>query len=219
VAAVTGATLGISTLTGGDAVVAEPSAAAALAAPISPTDTSTERGEHRAPAAAAAERARAVVAAKARARAEAARVAEERRERAARAARKAREERAARDRAARERAARATEERSSRSTARVSSGDAKSIARSMVAARGWSSGQYSCLVTLWDHESGWRVNASNPSGAYGIPQALPGSKMASAGSDWRTNPATQIRWGLGYISDRYGTPCGALDAFNSKGWY
>ena len=67
----------------------------------------------------------------------------------------------------------------------------------MVAARGWSDSDFSCLVTMWDHESGWRVNATNPyTGAYGIPQALPGSKMATVGPDWQTNPATQITWGL-----------------------
>jgi len=63
------------------------------------------------------------------------------------------------------------------------------------------------------------VNAANPSGAYGIPQALPGSKMASAGADWATNPATQITWGLGYITSRYGTPCGAWGQSQSAGWY
>lgn len=98
--------------------------------------------------------------------------------------------------------------------------DPKGIARLMVSARGWSDSDYQCLVSLWNRESGWNPSASNASsGAYGIPQALPGSKMASAGSDWRTNPATQITWGLGYISGRYGTPCGALSHSNSTGWY
>ncbi len=96
---------------------------------------------------------------------------------------------------------------------------AQAIARDMLLQRGWGDDQFGCLVELWNHESGWNVYASNPSGAYGIPQALPGSKMATAGADWETNPATQISWGLGYISGRYGTPCGAWDAFNSKGWY
>jgi uncharacterized protein YabE (DUF348 family) len=101
-----------------------------------------------------------------------------------------------------------------------SPGSAKAIARQMVAARGWGQDQYNCLVVLWDHESGWRVNAYNPSGAYGIPQALPGSKMASAGPDWRTNPSTQIRWGLNYISSRYGTPCNAWAQWQANGgWY
>jgi resuscitation-promoting factor RpfB len=90
----------------------------------------------------------------------------------------------------------------------------------MLEARGWGDDQFSCLVTMWNHESGWRVNAANPSGAYGIPQALPGSKMASAGADWATNPATQIKWGLEYISSRYGTPCGAWAQWQANGgWY
>ena len=74
-------------------------------------------------------------------------------------------------------------------------------------------------MKLWNRESGWRTTAQNSSGAYGIPQALPGSKMASAGADWRTNAATQIKWGLGYISGRYGTPCGAWGHSQSTGWY
>jgi uncharacterized protein YabE (DUF348 family) len=98
-------------------------------------------------------------------------------------------------------------------------GSAQAIARSMLAARGWSS-QMGCLIELWNHESSWRVNAYNPSGAYGIPQALPGDKMASAGADWRTNPATQIRWGLDYIASRYGDPCGAWSTWQAHGgWY
>ena len=97
---------------------------------------------------------------------------------------------------------------------------AQAIARDMLAARGWGADQFGCLVSLWDRESGWNVYASNPSsGAYGIPQALPGSKMATAGADWQTNAATQISWGLGYISGRYGTPCGAWDHSESNGWY
>jgi hypothetical protein len=84
----------------------------------------------------------------------------------------------------------------------------------------WDKSQHSCLVNLWNRESGWRHTADNPtSSAYGIPQALPGSKMASAGADWRTNPETQIKWGLKYIKHRYETPCGAWSAFKKKGWY
>jgi len=99
-------------------------------------------------------------------------------------------------------------------------GSAQAIAYEMVTARGWGDDQFACLVALWKKESGWRVNAYNKgSGAYGIPQALPGSKMASAGSDWETNPATQIAWGLGYIKGRYSTPCGAWDHSQRKGWY
>ncbi len=98
-------------------------------------------------------------------------------------------------------------------------GSAQAIAQQMVAARGWGADQYNCLVSLWNKESGWRVNAYNPSGAYGIPQALPGSKMATAGADWQTNPATQITWGLNYISGVYGTPCGAWGHSVANNWY
>ena len=101
-----------------------------------------------------------------------------------------------------------------------SAGTAKAIARQLLANRGWGTDQYNCLVTLWDHESGWRVHAANPSGAYGIPQALPGSKMGTAGPDWQNNATTQIKWGLGYISSRYGTPCGAWSSWQANGgWY
>lgn len=99
-------------------------------------------------------------------------------------------------------------------------GSAKAIARDMVSARGWDEGQYNCLVSLWNKESGWNVFALNKSsGAYGIPQSLPGNKMATAGADWSTNPATQITWGLGYISGRYQTPCGAWTHSQAIGWY
>jgi hypothetical protein len=99
-------------------------------------------------------------------------------------------------------------------------GSAQSIAYKMLPSYGFNQGsQYSCLVSLWNRESGWRWDAENASGAYGIPQSLPGSKMASAGSDWRTNPATQIKWGLTYISQIYGTPCGAWSHEESSGWY
>lgn len=99
------------------------------------------------------------------------------------------------------------------------SGTPREIAARLLAADGWS-GQFSCLDALWERESGWNVHALNPaSGAYGIPQAVPGSRMASAGPDWRTDAATQIRWGLGYIRDRYGTPCGAWRHEQAYGWY
>ena len=98
-------------------------------------------------------------------------------------------------------------------------GSAQAIALQQVTARGWGTDQYNCLVSLWNKESGWRVNAYNPSGAYGIPQALPGSKMASAGADWQTNPATQITWGLNYIAGVYGTPCGAWGHSQANNWY
>jgi hypothetical protein len=85
---------------------------------------------------------------------------------------------------------------------------------------GFKIDQFPCLDKLWKKESGWNARASNASsGAYGIPQALPGSKMASIASDWKTNPATQIKWGLGYIEDRYDSPCGAWSHSQSTGWY
>ncbi len=102
----------------------------------------------------------------------------------------------------------------------VSPGSAQALGKEMAAARGWGDDQFACLLELWNRESGWRVNAHNKSsGAHGIPQALPGSKMASAGADWATNPATQISWGLGYIKNRYKTPCGAWAHHEAKGWY
>jgi uncharacterized protein YabE (DUF348 family) len=102
----------------------------------------------------------------------------------------------------------------------VSPGSAQEIGKQLAAARGWGDDQFGCLLQLWNKESGWRVDAENrSSGAYGIPQALPGSKMASVGADWRTNPATQITWGLNYIGGRYGNPCGAWSASQAKGWY
>ena len=99
-------------------------------------------------------------------------------------------------------------------------GSAQAIAYDMVLARGWGESQYSCLVALWTRESNWNLYAENPtSGAYGIPQALPGNKMATAGADWQTNAATQITWGLGYIAGRYGTPCAAWESSETRGWY
>ncbi|PZF56084.1 hypothetical protein DEJ23_10970 [Curtobacterium sp. MCSS17_008] len=87
---------------------------------------------------------------------------------------------------------------------------AQAYARSAIGAYGWGADQFSCLVSLWNQESGWRANALNASsGAYGIPQSLPASKMAVAGADWRTNAATQVDWGLAYIHDAYGSPCAA----------
>ncbi|PJJ63574.1 hypothetical protein CLV54_1244 [Compostimonas suwonensis] len=99
-------------------------------------------------------------------------------------------------------------------------GSAQEYAHGAVMARGWGEDEFSCLVALWSKESGWRVNAGNESsGAYGIPQALPGSKMATAGPDWETNAGTQIEWGLGYITGRYGSPCGAWAHSEAEGWY
>lgn len=103
---------------------------------------------------------------------------------------------------------------------KLSTGDPRSIARALLGEFGFSASQFGCLDSLWQKESGWNPYAQNPSSsAYGIPQSLPGSKMASAGADWRTNPATQIRWGLGYIKARYGSPCGAWSHSQRVGWY
>jgi hypothetical protein len=100
-------------------------------------------------------------------------------------------------------------------------GTAQRIAYDMLPSFGFSqSSQWSCLEQLWQRESSWNYQAQNPDGgAYGIPQAWPASDMASAGADYLTNPATQIRWGLGYISQRYGTPCGAWDFELANHWY
>jgi hypothetical protein len=99
-------------------------------------------------------------------------------------------------------------------------GTAQSIAWHMMSSLGFPPQTYfSCLNNIWTRESGWVYNAENPSGAYGIPQALPGAKMASAGPDWQTNPATQIRWGLGYIKSTYGDPCSAWAFWQGHGYY
>ncbi|MDN3495185.1 hypothetical protein QL996_04540 [Planococcus sp. APC 4015] len=97
---------------------------------------------------------------------------------------------------------------------------AQASARAMLSGYGWGDDQFGCLVSLWNKESGWNYLAHNASsGAHGIPQALPGSKMGSAGADWQTNAATQVAWGLGYIAGRYGNPCGAWSHSQSVGWY
>ncbi|MFC2598074.1 MAG: G5 domain-containing protein [Actinomyces massiliensis] len=97
---------------------------------------------------------------------------------------------------------------------------AQAIARSMMGSYGWGDGEFSCLQSLWNRESGWNYQAENASsGAYGIPQALPGSKMSSVADDWATNPSTQITWGMQYIQGRYGTPCSAWAHSESVGWY
>jgi hypothetical protein len=96
----------------------------------------------------------------------------------------------------------------------------RAVGCTLMLAAGFGIDQFPCLDKLWKKESGWNPKASNPSsGAYGIPQALPGNKMASEGSDWRNNAATQIKWGLGYIEGRYNTPCGAWSHSQDTGWY
>ena len=101
--------------------------------------------------------------------------------------------------------------------------EAQSIARRMIAGayKAWDTDEeWQALVWVWDHESGWRWDADNPtSDAYGIPQALPGSKMATAGADWKDNAATQIKWGLDYIKGRYGSPSQAKSFWLSHNWY
>lgn len=101
-----------------------------------------------------------------------------------------------------------------------SGNDPKSYATSRLAAFGWGKDQFAPLDSLWTKESGWNPKAKNPSsGAYGIPQALPGIKMAAAGADWQTNYKTQIDWGLGYIRSRYGSPAKAWEHSQATNWY
>ena len=98
----------------------------------------------------------------------------------------------------------------------------EALANQMASAYGWTGGQATCLDELWTHESGFSATADNTSsGAFGIPQALPADTMASAGADWQTTPAPQVKWGLSYIRDRYGTPCGAwnFEMSHSPNWY
>jgi transglycosylase-like protein with SLT domain len=97
-----------------------------------------------------------------------------------------------------------------------SSAQAKAIAHKMIP----NAAQYNAFSRIVEHESGWNIDATNASsGAYGLVQALPGSKMSSAGDDWANNPVTQIKWGLGYIQDRYGSPCSAWGHSQSHGFY
>jgi hypothetical protein len=99
-------------------------------------------------------------------------------------------------------------------------GSAQQIAYDMLSSFGWAPATYySCLNNIWTRESGWRYNAENASGAYGIPQALPGSKMASVAADWQTDPTTQIKWGLEYIQERYGDPCKAWTFWQANDFY
>ncbi|MFD8545230.1 transglycosylase SLT domain-containing protein [Streptomyces sp. NPDC059649] len=118
------------------------------------------------------------------------------------------------------------EQAASRSSSRADLGDlvgksSYTIAETQAIARQMMAGdQFQCFSNIVDHESGWNYKATNASsGAYGLVQALPGSKMSSAGSDWQTNPATQIKWGLNYMNDRYGSPCGAWSFWQANSWY
>ncbi|AWK11185.1 transglycosylase domain-containing protein [Streptomyces spongiicola] len=143
----------------------------------------------------------------------------------AEAKKEAAEEKAQAEAEAEAREAKEAEERASRSAVREASSfstqssysisEVQAIARQMV-----PGDQFQCFSNIVDHESTWNYRAQNPSsGAYGLVQALPGSKMASAGADWQTNPATQIKWGLSYMNDRYGSPCGAWSFWQANRWY
>jgi hypothetical protein len=124
-------------------------------------------------------------------------------------------------------AKRAAEERAARQRALANGGylpgttDPREMARQILKNKfDYGEDQFTCFDNIIMRESRWRVTATNPSsGAYGIPQALPGSKMAKVGSDWRTNPATQIIWAVGYMDDRYGSPCAAWSFKRAHGWY
>jgi hypothetical protein len=98
--------------------------------------------------------------------------------------------------------------------------DPRTLARALMPLYGLASSQFDCVDNIWEHESRWNVHADNPySSAYGIPQALPGSKMSSAGPNWQDSAETQIRWGLDYIKNRYGSACSAWSFKQSHGWY
>jgi hypothetical protein len=102
----------------------------------------------------------------------------------------------------------------------LSPSEAQSEAQQLMPSYGFSvSSQWTCLLDLWNNESGWEWDAENASGAYGIPQALPASKMASAGSDYMTDATTQMKWGLSYIQSTYGSPCAAWDFEEANGYY
>ncbi|MEU8621830.1 transglycosylase SLT domain-containing protein [Streptomyces sp. NPDC048623] len=129
------------------------------------------------------------------------------------------------DKAEQERKEKEEAERASRSAVRDATSfaaqssytvaEVKAMARQMM-----PSDQFQCFSNIVDHESGWNYRATNASsGAYGLVQALPGSKMSSAGADWQTNPATQIKWGLSYMNGRYGSPCGAWSFWQANRWY
>jgi hypothetical protein len=121
------------------------------------------------------------------------------------------------DRAQAESAAAAAEAAAAANTPDGARATARELAESQY---GWGESQFQCLDRLWQKESGWSYTAYNASsGATGIPQSLPGSKMATAGADWQTNATTQVTWGLGYIASAYGTPCSAWSHSQSVNWY
>jgi len=93
------------------------------------------------------------------------------------------------------------------------------LGRAMAANKGWTGSEWYCLEDLWSRESQWSTSTGSPAAAYGIPQSLPGSKMSSEGPNWMTSARTQIKWGLGYIKGRYGSPCSAMAHFRAVTWY
>ncbi|MEV6316100.1 transglycosylase SLT domain-containing protein [Streptomyces sp. NPDC051776] len=201
---------------GGAAEAAEPTAAdATLLADISAgnqtqaqTASLTEQADAQSTAADAAAKKAAEEAARKQAAKDAA-------EKKAAAAKKAAEEKAAKERAESLKAARSASRTDFPQQASYTIAEVQSMARQMM-----PSDQFQCFSNIVDHESGWNYQASNPSsGAYGLVQALPGSKMASAGADWKTNPATQIKWGLNYMNSRYDSPCGAWEFWQANHWY
>lgn len=136
------------------------------------------------------------------------------------AAKKAAEKRAAAIKAARLKAERKARAEALARASRAAARDPRGLAKLMLAEAGFGAEQFGCLDSLWQKESNWNYRAQNPSsGAYGIPQSLPGNKMASAGADWQTNPRTQIAWGLDYIRSVYGSPCGAWAHSQANNWY
>jgi hypothetical protein len=126
-------------------------------------------------------------------------------------------EKAERDHARQQAASRSAARREKPATTSESSpsGAPQQVARQIIG----DGEQFRCFSNIVERESGWNVHAQNPSGAYGLVQALPGSKMSSAGPDWRHNAATQIRWGLNYMEKRYGSPCGAWSFWQANNWY
>lgn len=186
---------------------------ASLDAQTTHADLRAQEEAQQAEKAAAAKKAAEEKKAEAKKKAEAERRAEAARKE-ARAEKKRKAEQAVREKAAKERSEQQSASRSATRSAQPS-GSPQQIAQQIIG----DQQQFQCFSNIVERESGWNVHAQNPSGAYGLVQALPGSKMASAGPDWQNNAATQIKWGLGYMNDRYGSPCGAWSFWQANNWY
>lgn len=217
-----GVTLGV-TAAAASPSMALPSGAATLAAVSHPAAAVTELNQSRVEQAVSRSLTRTGIAAAASARAEAKveRTARSEAQRADAIATERAAQKAARAKARKLAAQKAAAKKAAAALA-AAQADPQAAARQVMGEFGFGANQWSCLQQLWTGESGWQHTATNSSsGAYGIPQALPASKMASAGADWRTNPVTQIRWGLGYIKASYGSPCAALSFWQSNypHWY